>query len=132
MTGFVKSGRFRAAIGLIAAYAIALQTLFAALAPIPVNAQGIDHKAWSIICFGSGITAPSDSTDPDAPVPVSGKYHCVLCGLATAAAAILPETDFELAPPYGVSIVHFAPAPALAPARYAVRAGSARAPPLTV
>lgn len=136
MTSFVKvahlGARFRAAIGLIAAYAIALQTLFAALAPLPANAQAADLAGLHVLCFGSGIAAASDNADPDAPPPASGKFHCVLCGLATAAAAVLPGADFDLAASHAISIVLFAPAPALAPARQAVRAGAARAPPLTV
>ena len=131
MTRFVKSGRLRAAIGLIAAYAVALQTLFAAFAPLPANAQGADFAAWSAICFGSANTASSDNGDPASPPPASGKFHCVLCGLATAAAAILPEAACDLAPPRGVSLVLFTPAPDVTPARHSVRAGSARAPPLT-
>jgi hypothetical protein len=131
MTRFVKGGRLRAAIGLIAAYAVALQTLFAAFAPLPANAQGADFAAWSAICLGSASSAPSDSGDPASPQPASGKFHCVLCGLATASAGILPEAAFDLAPPRGVSLVLFAPAPDVAPAPHAIRSGSARAPPLT-
>jgi hypothetical protein len=132
MTGFVKSARFRAAIGLIAAYAIALQTLFAAFAPLPANAQGADFAGWSAICFGSGNAAASDNGNPDAPPPASGKFHCVLCGPALAAAAVLPEPVAEPALCYSASLIVFAPAPDVAPARHAIRSGSARAPPLTV
>ena len=131
MSGFVKSGRFRAAIGLIAAYAIALQTLFAAFAPLPANAQGADFAAWSAICFGSGNAGPADPADPDAPAPASGKFHCVLCGLATASVAVLPETGLVVPPPRGVSIVLFVPAPDIAPIPHAFRSDSIRAPPLT-
>jgi hypothetical protein len=132
MTRFVKSGRLRAAIGLIAAYAVALQTLFAAFAPLPTNAQGTDFGGWHVLCFGSGNAGPSDAGDPSAPAPASGKFHCVLCGPALAAAAVLPEPLAEPAPHHSVSVVVFAPAPDVALARPSVRAGSARAPPLTV
>lgn len=132
MTGLVRSARFRAAIGLIAAYAVALQTLFAAFAPLPANAQGADFAAWSAICFGSANTPASDSSDPASPPPASGKFHCVLCGLATATIAILPEAGSDLAPPRRVSIVLFAPAPGRAPGLIITHAGDARAPPLTV
>jgi hypothetical protein len=131
MKGLVIRGRMRAAIGLIAAYAIALQTLFAAFAPLPANAHGADFAAWSAICFGSANTSATDSGDPASPAPASGKFHCVLCGLATASAAVLPEAAFAFARPQGVSLVVFTPAPAVAPAPHSVRAGSARAPPLS-
>lgn len=131
MSRLLSRGRIRAAIGLIAAYAIALQTLFAALAPLPVNAQGADFAGWHILCFGSGSTT-TDSGNPDAPAPVSGKFHCVLCG-SVASAAILPGPVTAVpAPAEIVSAVLFAPAPDLALAWRHVRAGSARAPPLTV
>ena len=129
MTNFVKGARFRAAIGLIAAYAIALQTLFAAFAPLPAHAQASDVAAWSVLCFGSGNAAPADG-DPAAPA--SGKFHCVLCGPALAAAAVLPEPAGAPAPDHFVSIVVFVFAPDGAPAPERVRDRHARAPPLTV
>ena len=94
MTGLLKGARFRAAIGLIAAYAIALQTLFAAFAPLPAHAQAADIAGWHVLCFGSGNAVPTDG-DPAAPAPASGKFHCVLCGSALAAAAVLPEPVVE-------------------------------------
>jgi hypothetical protein len=132
MTSLLKRARYRAAIGLIAAYAIALQTLFAAFAPLPANAQGADFAAWSAICFGSGNAAASDNGDPDAPPPASGKFHCVLCGPALAAAAVLPDPVAVPAPAHVVSIVLFAFAPVHVPVQRITRAGDARAPPLTV
>ena len=131
MTGFVTGARFRAAIGLIAAYAIALQTLFAALAPLPAHAQAGDIAGLHVLCFGSGNSAQSDTGDPDAPAPASGKFHCVLCGTFAAAAAILPEAAAAFAPHDAIIVVLYPPAPDFAPARHAVRTGPARAPPLT-
>jgi hypothetical protein len=130
MTGLRKGARLRAAIGLIAAYAIALQTLFAAFAPLPANAQGADFAGWHVLCFGSGNSAPSEGGDPAAPA--SGTFHCVLCGSALAAAAVLPPHVVEPVPHSIVSTAVFASAPAAVPTPYAVRTGSARAPPLTV
>lgn len=123
--------RWRGAIGLIAAYAIALQTLFAAFAPLPAHAKGADFAAWSAICFGSGNTVPSDRSDPNAPAPAAGKYHCVLCGSVLAGAAILPAPMVATAPCRLVSAISFGTTPDGMPRRHAVRAGSARAPPLT-
>jgi hypothetical protein len=132
MSGFVRGIRFRAAIGLIAAYTIALQTLFAAFAPLPANAQASDIAGWHVLCFGSGNAGPADPGDPDAPAPAAGKFHCVLCGPALAAAAVLPDPVAEPALLYSASVVVFAPAPDDAPVRHAIRSGSIRAPPLTI
>ncbi|MFZ5690856.1 MAG: DUF2946 family protein [Pseudomonadota bacterium] len=130
MTGLRDSVRFRAAIGLIAAYAIALQTLFAAFAPLPAHAQASGVAGWSILCFGSGNAAPNDG-DPGS-APASGKFHCVLCGPALAAAAILPEPDAHLAPALTAAAISFGIAPDRNPALRPVVAGKPRAPPLTV
>ncbi|MFN3349664.1 DUF2946 family protein [Pseudorhodoplanes sp.] len=128
MTGLRESGRFRAAIGLIAAYAIALQALFAAFAPLPAHAKPADIASWSALCFGGGNPSP----DGDPAAPASGKFHCVLCGSALAAAAILPEPATNAAPVLAAAGVLFGTAPQAAPARQAIRPGQARAPPLTV
>jgi hypothetical protein len=125
----MQGARFRAAIGLIAAYVIALQTLFAAFAPLPAHAQASDLAGWSVLCFGSGNAAPADG-DPAAPA--SGTFHCVLCGSALAAAAVLPEPAASPAGGRFSSNVVFALVPDGAPAANLVRAGHARAPPLTV
>ncbi len=131
MAGLFTHARFRAAIGLIAAYAIALQTLFAAFAPLPANAHGADFGQLSVICFGSsGNTMPSG--DGETPSQPSGKLHCVLCGSLLASAALTPDlvvvpirldttSAVELFSPNETSTTE-------APAR----AGPARAPPLTV
>jgi hypothetical protein len=129
MAVIFQRGRMRAAIGLIAAYAIALQTLFAAFASLPAHAQGVDFG--QVICFGSGNAGTPAGDDTGAPVPASGKYHCVLC-VSSAAAAILPEpvctplseagfvSQFSVAK----SDTPISPVPA--------RSGPARAPPLTL
>lgn len=128
MAGVFTRTRMRAAVGLIAAYAIALQTLFAAFAPLPAHASGVDFG--QIICFGSGnSSAPGDNDG--APVPVSGKFHCVLC-IAAGAAAILPEplacplARTALLSQFALATAEFALAPPEA------RSGPSRAPPLTL
>lgn len=129
MKGLFSRTRIRAAVGLIAAYAIALQTLFAAFAPLPANAQGFDFG--QTICFGSGNASAPAGDDNGAPAPAAGKFHCVLC-LVSAAAAILPEP--VVAPVMRVATqAHLAPASAeifVAPS--SARSGPSRAPPLTV
>ncbi len=114
------------AIGLIAAYAIALQALFASFAPSPAHAAGA--AGWSILCFGSANTAPAND-DPAAPA--SGTFHCVLCGSALAAAAVLPPPADSPAPRDFTSLVVFAPAEARVRGTSLVRDRQARAPPLT-
>ena len=129
MTGLLAHSRMRAATGLIAAYAIALQTLFAAFAPLPAHANAADIAAWNVLCFGSGNASPTGDGDPAAPA--SGAFHCVLCGAAFAA-AILPEGGVAAASPLSAVAVLFPDAPASRAAQHDARAGSARAPPLTV
>jgi hypothetical protein len=129
MAGVFKRTRIRAAIGLIAAYAIALQTLFAAFAPMPANAAGVDFG--QVICFGSGNTSAPAGDDNGAPAPASGKLHCVLC-VASGAAAILPE---PVSCPLAQAATLSEPAPATAEiflAPLAARSGPSRAPPLTL
>lgn len=128
MGGVFSKTRIRAAVGLIAAYAIALQTLFAAFAPLPANATAADFS--QIICFGSGSNS-GPSGDSDAPAPAAGKFHCVLC-LATAAAAILPEAG-DLQPVRSSIGTQFAPVDIeFSVAPLAARSGPSRAPPLTL
>lgn len=126
MTSALRRTRVRTVVGLLAAYAVALQTLFAAFAPLPATAQGADFSTLSVICFGSG----NPTGDGDGGARASGKFHCVLCGVPAALAAILPETDDAIT--RRVSAVAFAPTPDIAPAWRPLRAGFARAPPLTV
>jgi hypothetical protein len=128
MAGVFSRTRIRAAIGLIAAYAIALQTLFAAFAPLPANAQGVDFG--QAICFGSANAGTPAGDDNGAPAPASGKYHCVLC--VAFAAAILPEPGIcPLA--RTATLSQFVPAAGdIFTAPVAARSGPARAPPLTV
>ncbi len=130
MSGVFSRTRFRAAIGLIAAYAIALQTLFAAFAPLPAHAQGADFG--QVICFGNANAGMPAGDDNGAPAPASGKYHCVLCVSFAAAAAILPEPVCALlpqsAPVSQFSIAKFDTAVSPLP----VRSGLSRAPPLTL
>ena len=130
MQGLFTRGRMRAAVGLIAAYAIALQTLLAAFAPLPANASGADFDQLSVICFGgSGNTTPSD--DGGAPQH-SAKFHCVLCGSLLAGAAIIPE--MASAPVRrDATVAAYISSPAETPIAAApVRAGPTRAPPTTV
>lgn len=131
MKGYLTGVRIRAAIGLIAAYAIALQTVFTALAPLPAHAHAADLAGLHILCFGGGSAAASDTDDPSAPKQASRAFHCVLCGAAAASAAILPDAASAFAPHDVVSITLFPPVPDFATERDAVRAGPARAPPLT-
>jgi hypothetical protein len=119
----------RAAVGLIAAYAIALQTLFAAFAPLPANASGADFDRLAVICFGSGgNTTPSDDGAPQH----SAKYHCVLCGSLLAGAALTPDPVVVPLRRDAISTA-YARTPTGTPISAApARAGLSRAPPLTV
>jgi hypothetical protein len=128
MAGVFSRTRIRAAVGLIAAYAIALQTLFAAFAPLPANAASADFG--QVLCFGSGNASAPAGDNQGVPAP-AGKFHCVLC-VASAAAAILPEPDVSPVARIATQ-AQFAPATAeifVAPS--SARSGPSRAPPLTV
>lgn len=124
MTGIFPYGRWRAAIGLIAAYALALQALFAAFAPMPAHTAAGD---MAVLCLGA-----ADAGDDSAPGPASAKLHCFLCVQASAGGAVLPEparvalpraeTRFAYAFPRSESLTPPVPA----------RAGPARAPPMPV
>ena len=129
MAGVFSKTRIRAAIGLIAAYAIALQTLFAAFAPLPANATAADFS--QVICFGSGNNSGPATDDPDAPAPAAGKLHCVLC-LATAAAAILPEVGAAQPLRAATDTLFAAVQVEFRVAPLAARSGPSRAPPMTV
>jgi hypothetical protein len=126
MTGILPSGRLRAMAALIAAYAIALQTVFATLAPMQVQADG----TIAVYCSVSAVALDAD--EPAAPAPAPGKMPCVFCGVCAAGAVILPGA---VAPAY--LTIERAVSPALeywhgTLAESHVRDGPARAPPLTV
>lgn len=130
MKGLFTRGRWRAAVGLIAAYAVALQTLFAAFAPLPANANGADFGQLSVICFGSGgNTMPSD--DGGAPQH-SAKFHCVLCGSLLAGAALTPDPVIVLLRQDATSTVYASSPTETLKTAAPARDGPARAPPLTV
>jgi len=135
MKGLVTRGRLRAAIGLIAAYAIALQTLFAAFAPLPANAQGhgpgADFGQFSVICFGGG-TGTMPSGDGEAPPQPSGKFHCVLCGSLLAGAVLAPDPVVVPLRLEATAAAQFSPLTETLIAKAPARAGRARAPPLAV
>lgn len=130
MKGLFTRGRMRAAVGLIAAYAIALQTLFAAFAPLPANASGADFGQMSVICFGSvGNTTPSD--DGGAPQH-SAKLHCVLCGSLLAGAALTPDPVAVPVRLDAISVAYLSSPGEIVKSAGPARAGLSRAPPLTV
>lgn len=127
MKGLFSRERVRAAVGLIAAYAIALQTLFAAFAPLPANATGNVFGQVPVICFGSGVAPSGDGEGPASPRAAG--FHCVLCGSVLAGAAIAPDAAFapvqraQKPVPYALSLQETLTAPVPA------RDGPARAPP---
>lgn len=130
MKGLFTHARMRAAVGLIAAYAIALQTLFAAFAPLPANASGADFDRLAVICFGSGgNTTPSD--DGGAPQH-SAKYHCILCGSLLAGAALTPDPVVVPLRRDAISTAYARTPTGTLISAAPARAGLSRAPPLTV
>jgi hypothetical protein len=128
MTGFLPNVNLRAVAALIAAYAIALQAVFATLAPMQVQADG----TIAVYCSGSGSVVAPDTDDPAAPAPAPGKMQCVFCGACAAGAVILPGA---VTPAYLTTERPIALARDYSRGRLSeshVRDGPARAPPLTV
>lgn len=130
MTGAFSREHWRAAIGLIAAYAIALQALFAAFAPLPANAAAGTADPLSILCLSFHSEAPVPG-DPDGPAhPASHVVHCVLCG-SIAAGATLPPVHGHAVPVQLAAPAHYFPLRNETLALEApARDGPARAPPL--
>lgn len=127
MTVLRNGTRLRAAIGLIAAYAIALQAVFSVLAPMEVRADG----TLAVYCSGSGNAAVPGG-DTGAPVPATGKMQCVFCG-ACASGFVVPSVasgvaDLPVVRP--LSLVRAAQDDRIVAIH--VRDGPARAPPLSV
>lgn len=128
MTGFLPNVNLRAVAALIAAYAIALQAVFATLAPMQVQADG----KVTVYCSVSANAGVPDGDDPAAPVPAPGKMQCVVCGACAAGAVILPGA---MTPAYLTIARPIALARDHSRGRLAAshgRDGPARAPPLTV
>ncbi len=128
MTGFLPNGKLRAIAALIAAYAIALQAVFAMLAPMQVQADG----TIAVYCSGSGNAVTPDADDPATPVPAPGKMQCVFCGACAAGAVILPGavTPAFLTIARPIALAREFSRGTLAAIH--VRDGPARAPPLSV
>ena len=130
-SGHFSSKRWRAAIGLIAAYAIALQAVFTTLAPMPAYAAG-GADPFGAYCFGNGSGSSRDSGVPAGPSPVSAKMHCVFCGACAAGFVVPPSVAVEPRP-QAAGPIAFAPPASTAPlAADNPRDGPARAPPHVV
>jgi hypothetical protein len=128
MTGLFSRLPLRAAIGLIAAYAVALQTVFITLAPIPALAAGsADPFAH---CFGLGNSGTPDQ--PGLPSPATDAMHCVFCGACAAGFVVLPSASAEVVRQTAAVLVFLPPASTGLPVASYARDGPARAPPLTM
>lgn len=130
MNQFFPCGRWRAAIGLIAAYAIALQAVFTTLAPMPAPAAG-SVDPFAAHCFGNGNSGLPDG-GPGSPAPVSGKMHCVFCGACAGGFVVLAVAAGQVQRQQAaLPIAYILPASKSLPTAGKARDGPARAPPLT-
>lgn len=88
-----KSAKWRQAIGLIAAYALALNVILTAFGTQAVAANHAGPvDPFSIICLsgaGDQATGLDTGSGSQAPVQHSG-HHCTLCGCAASAVPPLP------------------------------------------
>jgi hypothetical protein len=130
MKGSLHSRRWRTAIGLIAAYAIALQAVFTTLAPMPADAAG-SADLFAAHCFGNGNAALPES-EPGAPAPASGKMHCVFCGACAGGFVVIPTVVIETQSQTVATIAFILPSSAALPVANNARDGPARAPPHAV
>jgi hypothetical protein len=127
MTDAPPIGKLRAMAALLAAYALALQAVFATLAPMEVRADG----TIAVYCTVSASAVASDADDP-AGTPAKGKLQCVFCGACGPAAVLLPGAA---TPAYLTVAQPIAPDVEKSRGRLGEslgRDGPARAPPLTV
>lgn len=116
-------------IGLIAAYAIALQAVFVTLAPMPALAAG---DPFASHCFGNGAPGTLDTGEPGAPSPATGKMHCVFCGACAGGFVALPVTAVTVHVRAEATFVFSLPEPVGLPVTGRARDGPARAPPPAV
>jgi hypothetical protein len=121
---------FRRAIALVAAYALALQTLFSYIGSAQA-AAGTDRSAADtifVICSSSHDGAVADE---GTGVPTKPVAHCPLCTLSSAAAGLAPDA-VPMPLRDGVS---GGPLPFVSTAAclsfHSARAGLSRAPPQT-
>jgi hypothetical protein len=127
----LRSANWRAVIGLIAAYAIALQAVFTALAPMPVQAAG-NADPFAAHCYGNGNAGLPESGEPGDPAPISGKMHCVFCGACAAGFVVLPPVVADVHRQAAAPVIFADTACTDLPVADKSRDGPARAPPLTV
>jgi hypothetical protein len=118
MLNFLRqSTGLRGAIGVMAAYALALQMLLAGMAGAQMAAA--DPAALSVICYGA-TEGGHDTPSPNSGKPVN-HVTCVVCSVASLAPQ-LPETATPV-------VVRFAMATAYVPARNAVHTAARRHDP---
>lgn len=121
MTDRRRTSLGRQVLGLAICYAVALQALFAAFG----SALGVGQVSPET---GFAICHPGDGSMP--PTGDAGhKMPCVLCAVAAANGALLPDAittaALALSPAHQVGLVVAIATPASVP----VRAGLTRAPP---
>ena len=118
---------WRAAVGLIAAYALVLQALLAYSIAAQAAANGDVSGSFFVIC-----KTDSDGDDGRWPAPAKPTTHCPICTLALDAAGAVPEVA-ALPLPHAVrcSPTPFVTAQACV-SYHRARAGLTRAPPQNV
>ena len=116
----------RPAVGLIAAYAIALQAILAGLVPVGAVAPA-DLDA--VICHG-GVVDDTQPAQGDGPVDHSRHVeHCALCAVSALVAPVF--ADVARPAPYPVLLAAARPTQVVLPHDIHARPGKPRDPPLS-
>ena len=125
---FSKSFDWRRVIGLIAAYALVLQsTLAVALVTAAAPADPAFSGTFFVICTADDGVAPGD-----AGAPVKHATHCPICILAASAGGLAAQVPVLAVPHEAIAVAAaFVSAPHGA-FSHPPRAGLSRAPPPTV
>jgi hypothetical protein len=123
--------KLRRAIGLIAAYVLALQTILGSVAPhLTVafdTALPFDLAAICLSSHGAGVGLASDNPGGSGNGSQAGD-HCAIC-ISSAPPLLAPPEGIRIAIDFAISKPIAPPSPVLPPSKAASRQGSARAPP---
>ena len=125
--------KLRRAIGLIAAYVLALQTILGSVAPrltVAFDATlPFDLAAICLNSHGAGVGPAADFPGGSGNGSEAGD-HCTLC-ISSAPPLLAPPEGIRIAIEFAISEPITPASPVLPPSNAVSRQGGARAPPMT-